>query len=75
MNVDVSGCDYVVIKFAEPVPAGWCVAFWSDQSNEPVSEGSTEYKLVFSEDPHKEIGVNANGILFFSILSILCFKV
>ena len=62
LNVDVAGCDYVIIKFAEAVPAGWVVAFWEGQANEPVAEGSTEYKLVFSEDTHKDIGVK-NGVL------------
>ena len=30
VNVDVKDCDYVVIKFAEPVAAGWHLAFWSN---------------------------------------------
>ncbi len=62
INVDVTGCDYVVMTFAEPVPSGWCVAFWEDQTNEMIPTGSTEYKLVFSEDTHKEKGVK-NGVL------------
>lgn len=62
LNVDVTDCDYVIIKFAEPVPSGWVVAFWEDNTNEVVAEGSTEYKLVFSEDTHKDIGVKNNKL-------------
>ena len=62
LNVDVAGCDYVVMKFAEPVPSGWCVAFWEDQTNEMIPAGSTEYKLIFAEDSHKDIGVK-DGVL------------
>ena len=44
-------CD-VVVKFAEPVAAGWELAFWakSDQSTVAVPAGATEYKYVFAED-------------------------
>lgn len=50
MNVDVKDCDYVVIKFAEPVAAGWKLAFWSGQDLVDVPAGSTEYKYVFADD-------------------------
>lgn len=50
MNVDVKDCDYVVIKFAEPVAAGWKVAFWGGQETADVPEGATEYKYVFADD-------------------------
>ena len=51
-DVDVNGCDYVLIKFAEPVSKGWVVAFWGQggTDNVEVPEGATEYKYVFSED-------------------------
>ena len=52
MDVDVQDCDYVVIKFAEPVAAGWKLAFWSNQDLTDVPEGATEYKYVFAEDPN-----------------------
>ncbi|MBO4674171.1 MAG: hypothetical protein J5616_07465 [Bacteroidaceae bacterium] len=61
MDVDVEGCDYVVIKFAEPVAAGWNLAFWSNQDLVAVPEGVTEYKYVFAEDPN--CGVSEDGIL------------
>ncbi|MBR0046738.1 MAG: hypothetical protein IJP75_07665 [Bacteroidaceae bacterium] len=51
LNIDVTGCDYVVVKFAEPVAAGWKLAFWSNQDLTDVPEGATEYKYVFAEDP------------------------
>ncbi len=50
MDVDVKDCDYVVVKFAEPVAAGWKLAFWSNQDLTDVPEGATEYKYVFADD-------------------------
>ncbi|UKK62631.1 hypothetical protein L6468_02365 [Prevotella communis] len=61
MNIDVKGCDYVVIKFAEPVAAGWHLAFWSNQDLVDVPAGATEFKYVFADDP--KCGVSADGIL------------
>lgn len=60
MNVDVADCDYVVVKFAEPVEAGWKLAFWSDQNLVDVPEGATEYKYVFAEDPECDV---VDGVL------------
>ena len=60
MNVDVTDCDYVVVKFAEPVAAGWRLAFWSNQDLTEVPEGAKEYKYVFADDP--KCGVT-DGIL------------
>ncbi len=51
MDVDVKDCDYVVVKFAEPVAAGWRLAFWSNQDLTEVPEGAKEYKYVFADDP------------------------
>ncbi|MBQ7157680.1 MAG: prolyl oligopeptidase family serine peptidase [Bacteroidaceae bacterium] len=56
MNIDVTDCDYVLIKFAEPVAAGWHLAFWSDQTLRDVPEGSTEYKFDL-EDGMKDTGI------------------
>ena len=50
MNIDVKNCDYVVVKFAEPVPAGINIAFWNGNDNVTIPEGATEYKYVFAED-------------------------
>ena len=60
MDVDVKDCDYVVVKFAEPVAAGWRLAFWSNQDLTEVPEGAKEYKYVFADDP--KCGVT-DGIL------------
>ncbi len=60
MNVDVKDCDYVVVKFAEPVAAGWKLAFWSNQDLTDIPEGAKEYKYVFADDP--KCGV-ADGVL------------
>ena len=51
MDVDVKDCDYVVVKFAEPVAAGWRLAFWSNTDLTEVPEGAKEYKYVFADDP------------------------
>jgi len=61
MNVDVQGCDYVVIKFAEPVAAGWKLAFRSGQDLTDVPEGATEFKYIFADDPN--CCVSKEGIL------------
>ena len=60
MNIDVTDCDYVVVKFAQPVAAGWRLAFWSNQDLTEVPEGAKEYKYVFADDP--KCGVT-DGIL------------
>ena len=60
VNIDVNNCDYVVVKFAEPVAAGWHLAFWSNQDLVDVEAGATEYKYVFADDPKCSI---QDGIL------------
>ncbi len=53
-NMDVTGCDYIVIYFAQPVKAGWSVAFWGipDPSGlVDIPEGETSYKFEFANDP------------------------
>ena len=61
-DVNVKNCDYVVVKFAEPVPAGIKIAFWaqSGTANVEIPAGATEYKYVFAEDASCAI---ANDIL------------
>ena len=61
-DVNVKNCDYVVVKFAEPVPAGIKIAFWAQggTDNVEVPAGVTEYKYVFAEDAKCAI---ANDIL------------
>ncbi|UKK67008.1 chitobiase/beta-hexosaminidase C-terminal domain-containing protein [Prevotella communis] len=61
-DVNVKNCDYVVVKFAEPVPAGIKIAFWAQNGtdNVEVPAGVTEYKYVFAEDAKCAI---ANDIL------------
>ena len=50
LNIDVKDCDYVVVKFAEPIPEGWVIAFWKGLDNVAIPAGSTEYKYVFADD-------------------------
>lgn len=45
VNIDVNDCDYVVIKFSEPVAAGWHAAFWDDIRTVDVPAGSSEYRF------------------------------
>lgn len=49
VDIDVTDCDYVVIKFAEPVAGGWHLAFWNGIDLTAVAEGTTEY--VFHLEP------------------------
>lgn len=45
MDIDVKDCDYVLIKFAEPVNGGWKAAFWSGTETVDVPAGSTEFRF------------------------------
>ena len=45
MDIDVKDCDYVLVRFAEPVAAGWKLAFWEGNSLTDVPEGAVEYKF------------------------------
>ena len=45
MDVDVKDCDYVLIKFAEPVKGGWHAAFWSGTDTMEVPAGTTDFKF------------------------------
>lgn len=47
MDVDVKDCDYVLIKFAEPVKGGWHAAFWSGTDTMDVPAGTTDLKFEF----------------------------
>lgn len=50
LNVDVAGCESVLVKFAEPVPeSGWWVAYWGTQEFIDLPKGSTEYNYIFPE--------------------------
>ena len=61
-DIDVKDCDYLVVKFAEPLAAGWSIAFWSKTGNKSVEipAGATEYKYVFADDAECAI---ANDVL------------
>lgn len=50
VNVDVIDCDYILIKYAEPVAAGWHLSFWTGQDLTDLPEGSTEYKFELTYD-------------------------
>lgn len=49
MNIDVKNCDYVIVKFAEPVAAGWKIAFWDGNNTVDIPAGSTEYKFTLEQ--------------------------
>ena len=49
-NVDVAGCDFVVVKFADPVPnSGWWLSFWPGQQTTDLPKGVSEYVYKLSE--------------------------
>lgn len=45
MDIDVKDCDYVLIKFAEPVNGGWRAAFWSGTETVEIPTASTEFRF------------------------------
>ncbi|MDE6380497.1 MAG: hypothetical protein K2L11_08500 [Muribaculaceae bacterium] len=45
MDIDVKDCDYVLIKFAEPVEGGWRAAFWPGTETVEVPAASTEFRF------------------------------
>lgn len=45
MDIDVTDCDYILIKFAEPVIGGWRAAFWSGTDTVEIPASSTEFKF------------------------------
>ena len=61
-DIDVKDCDYVTIKFAEPLPNGINAAFWAQSGTDNVGmpAGTYEYKYVFADDAKCAI---ANDIL------------
>jgi len=51
LNVDVTGCDYILFKFANPTPSELQYAFWNhDNKTAELPEGITEFKYTWSED-------------------------
>lgn len=57
LNVDVKDCDYVVIKFAEPTPAGLKASFVEGEGNEDIPEGVTEWKNIIADNPTVKDGI------------------
>lgn len=49
MNVDMQGCNRVVVLFAEPVPQGWYMAFHEGNDLTPVPTGASQ--MVFELTP------------------------
>ncbi len=45
MDIDVKDCDYVMIRFAQPVEGGWHAAFWSGISTIEIPAGTTDFKF------------------------------
>ena len=45
MDLDVKDCDYVLIKFAEPVEGGWRAAFWSGTETIEVPAYCSEFRF------------------------------
>lgn len=45
MDINVEDCDYILIKFAEPVNGGWRVAFWTGVDTVEIPAASEEFKF------------------------------
>ena len=45
MDIDVKDCDYVLIRFAEPVEGGWRIAFWSGTETVEVPAYCSEFRF------------------------------
>lgn len=60
-NVNVKDYDYILFKFAEPVPDGLSYSFWEGQANEALPAGVKELKYVFAADAGCKI--NSEGII------------
>lgn len=60
MNIDVADCDYIVIKFAEEVEAGWKLGVYNSNDLLDIPAGTKEFKYVFADDPKCDV---ANGVL------------
>lgn len=62
LDVDVTDCDFIYFKFAEPTPAGLLYSFWSKTgyTTKTLPAGSTEFKYIFKEDAGCVV---ENGIL------------
>lgn len=50
LKVNVKDYDYILFKFAEPVPAGLSYSFWEGQENRDLPAGVNELKYVFADD-------------------------
>ncbi len=49
-NVDVSDCDYIVVKLATPAPDGLSWSVWTNNASQKLDEGDTEIKYVFDDE-------------------------
>ncbi len=50
LNVDVKDYDYILFKFAEPVPDGLNYSFWNGTDSKELPAGVKEFKYVFAAD-------------------------
>lgn len=57
LDVDVKNCDYVIVKFAEPVPAGIKASFVNGIGFQDIPEGATEVKCVIADNTDVQNGV------------------
>lgn len=57
LDVDVKNCDYVIVKFAEPVPAGIKASFVNGIGFQDIPQGATEVKCVIADNTDVQNGV------------------
>ena len=60
-NVNVKDYDYILFKFAEPVPGGLSYSFWDGTASKDLPTGVKEFKYVFADDAGCKI--NSEGII------------
>lgn len=69
LNVNVKDYDYILFKFAEPVPDGLRYAFWNGTDSKELPAGVKGFKYVFAADAG--CAINSEGIIpQISIISI-----
>ena len=69
-NVDVSGCDYITIKFAKPAPSGLSWSVWTNNKSMSIKEGATEVKYVFDGEYDHACEIKDGIIPEISIIGI-----
>lgn len=68
LDVNVKDYDYILFKFAEPVPSGLLYSFWNGTTSKDLPAGVNELKYVFAADA--DCKINSEGVI--PQISIIC---